>query len=149
MSNSIYWCFTWNNPDYEAEQPNVWPDVHWGVWQHEVGASGTPHYQGYVVFTQKKRITWLHNNLPEDMHPDWKYDPSIPYRDNVAQSHTDRTAMPLAEIKRRQAINAAFVHDWKVTCGLKDPTYLMIAEIKPDEPEQAQLLRRWYNRQHK
>jgi len=70
MSNSIYWCFTWNNPDYEAEQPNVWPDVSWGVWQHEVGESGTPHYQGYVVFTQKKRITWLHNNLPEGIH--WK-----------------------------------------------------------------------------
>jgi len=83
------------------------------------------------------------------IHPDWKYDPTMTYWDNVTQSHADRIAMDAVEIKRRQAKNAAFIHDWKVTHGIKDPTYLMIVDIKPDEPEQAQLLRRWYNRQHK
>lgn len=53
------WVFTWNNPDYEAEQPNVWADVKYAVWQHEVGENGTPHYQGYVCFTKLMRLAGL------------------------------------------------------------------------------------------
>jgi len=68
MTQSKTWIFTWNNPDYEAEQPNVWPDVRFAIWQHEVGDSGTPHYQGYVVFTKNTRLAWLVKNLPDGIH---------------------------------------------------------------------------------
>jgi len=67
-TQSRNWVFTWNNPDYDAEQPNVWPDVKYAVWQHEVGASGTPHYQGYVMFTSNKRMSWLKANMPHVSH---------------------------------------------------------------------------------
>jgi len=68
MTQSKNWVFTWNNPEYDAEPPNVWPDVRWGVWQHEVGESGTPHYQGYVVFTKNTRLAWLVEHLPPGIH---------------------------------------------------------------------------------
>jgi len=50
------WVFTWNNPDYDAELPNVWPHVKYAIWQHERGEQGTPHYQGYVQFD--KLMSW-------------------------------------------------------------------------------------------
>jgi len=68
MNQTPNWVFTWNNPDYEEEQPNVWPDVRYAVWQHEVGEQGTPHYQGYVVFKANKRLSWLVKNLPHGIH---------------------------------------------------------------------------------
>lgn len=72
MSQSKNWMFTWNNPPYDEAQipPNVWPDVKWGVWQHEKGEQGTPHYQGYVVFVKNTRLAWLVANLPEGIHWD-------------------------------------------------------------------------------
>jgi len=68
MTQTPNWVFTWNNPDYEEEQPNVWQDVRYAIWQHEVGEQGTPHYQGYVVFKDKKRLAWLIKNLPHGLH---------------------------------------------------------------------------------
>lgn len=53
------WCFTWNNPDYDQEQPNVWPCVKYAIWQHEVGENGTPHFQGYVVFDKLMSLKQL------------------------------------------------------------------------------------------
>jgi len=79
---------------------------------------------------------------------DRKYDYSLSFAENAWLDAQDRTAMPTDEVKRRQVVNAAFIHNWNVTHSLKQPTYLMIQPIHPDEPEQAQLIRRWYNRQH-
>jgi len=64
------WVFTWNNPDYDQEQPNVWEDVRYAVWQHEVGESGTPHYQGYVCFTKLKSLKQLVEQFPFVSHWD-------------------------------------------------------------------------------
>lgn len=52
MSRSKSWCFTINNP---TEQDNVELEdlrllASYIVWGAEVGDSGTPHYQGYVIF---------------------------------------------------------------------------------------------------
>jgi len=62
------YVFTWNNPDMNAEPPNVWPDVKYAIWQYEVGEQGTPHYQGYVMFTKKRSIKQLVESLPEGIH---------------------------------------------------------------------------------
>lgn len=54
------WCFTLNNPT-DAEQVQDlwgdWPRVQGGICQLEQGENGTPHYQGYVVFTGSTRLT--------------------------------------------------------------------------------------------
>lgn len=56
---SKYWMFTLNNPNVEVitDNPAVWPQVEWAVWQLERGESGTLHYQGYVIFNVKKRLS--------------------------------------------------------------------------------------------
>lgn len=54
-----YWCFTLNNPTEDDIPPNVWPDVQFVIWQFEQGDEGTPHLQGYVCFTKRKRIALL------------------------------------------------------------------------------------------
>jgi len=59
------WIFTWNNPDYEQEQPNVWPNVKYAIWQHEVGENGTPHYQGYVMFSKKMTLNQVKELCPQ------------------------------------------------------------------------------------
>lgn len=64
---SKYWDFTFNNPpiangDKDHEEFHDYMsglvtngDIEWAVWQYEVGASGTPHYQGMVCFHAQKR----------------------------------------------------------------------------------------------
>lgn len=61
MSNQKNWFFTLNNP-VSNDIPGSWPETEYVVWQLETGASGTPHLQGYAIFSQKKRRTWLVKN---------------------------------------------------------------------------------------
>jgi len=63
-----YWMWTLNNPTEEHVPPNVWPDVEYTIWQHERGDNGTEHIQGYVCFTQKKRVQWLKEHCDENAH---------------------------------------------------------------------------------
>lgn len=52
---SKFWFFTLNNPT-EADDPKSWPDQTYLVYSLEQGEKGTPHYQGYVAFKNKKRL---------------------------------------------------------------------------------------------
>lgn len=61
---SKYWVFTWNNPDAWCDLPEGWKGTTWGCYQLEQGASGTRHYQGYVVFKVAKRLSSLKNLAP-------------------------------------------------------------------------------------
>ncbi len=70
MSLARRWCFTLNNPDDE-ESLNLallgesigadgeQSDCSYLIFGSEVGDSGTPHYQGYLVLRTKKRLPYL------------------------------------------------------------------------------------------
>ncbi len=59
---SKHWCFTINNP---TPTDAVWTQaMDYMIIGDEVGLSGTPHYQGYVVFKKRKRITTVKAILP-------------------------------------------------------------------------------------
>lgn len=61
MTRSRTWCFTLNNPDGSLEFPD---SVRYCKWQLESGDNGTPHYQGYVEFSQPMRLAALKKWLP-------------------------------------------------------------------------------------
>lgn len=55
------WMFTINNPE-DTDKPDTWValgSAAYCVYQMEMGANGTPHYQGYVEFAQRKRLPAL------------------------------------------------------------------------------------------
>lgn len=58
------WVFTLNNPttliDFEEFE-----DVRYAVYQHEIGESGTEHFQGYVEFTKPQRLTGVRRILDQ------------------------------------------------------------------------------------
>lgn len=57
----IGWVFTVNNPS----EPLTWPeDVRYAIYQLEQGESGTVHFQGYVEFHKRTRLTRVREILP-------------------------------------------------------------------------------------
>lgn len=50
------WLFTINNPEFLKDSPRDWPNVKYLCWQLEKGEEGTPHYQGYVMFSKKMTL---------------------------------------------------------------------------------------------
>lgn len=58
MSRSRTWVFTINNPPVD-EICKAWDGVAYCVWQKERGENGTPHLQGYVVFTNPRTLAGL------------------------------------------------------------------------------------------
>lgn len=68
MAQSRSWCFTINNPELNPEPflENVksWPGLTYVVFQKELSDSGTPHYQGYLEFQRKKRLSVIRQLCP-------------------------------------------------------------------------------------
>lgn len=68
MSRAKKWCFTLNNPtsDESSLLGNFWVNHHatYLVYGKETGESGTPHYQGFVIFHERKRLPALRAILP-------------------------------------------------------------------------------------
>lgn len=67
------WCFTWNNPymdgDDLAELLEGKEEVRLGVFQLEVGADGTKHFQGYLETKKRMYTTGFHTMMaPLRMH---------------------------------------------------------------------------------
>lgn len=66
------WCFTWNNPSLTHDGfkavIEAYPQILYLVYQQEVGANGTSHYQGYVEFKSAKKLSTLKNKLDPAIH---------------------------------------------------------------------------------
>jgi len=70
MSTATYWAYTLNNPD-ENETALVHSlyeraahAIKANVFQHEVGAEGTPHFQGLVTLQKQQRLSFVRKLLP-------------------------------------------------------------------------------------
>jgi len=56
------WCYTLNNP---TSEPAVSEELYvYHVYGEEVGESGTPHYQGFIIFKDKLSLTSLKVLIP-------------------------------------------------------------------------------------
>lgn len=65
------WCFTLNNPMIdETELTDILEDkgVEYLVFQLEEGENGTPHFQGFVCFSEKRRLTQIRHFVPGAPH---------------------------------------------------------------------------------
>lgn len=63
---SSRWCFTINNPT-EDDAPVHWlkkTGVQFCIFQREVGESGTPHFQGYLVVPERKYLGFMKTLSP-------------------------------------------------------------------------------------
>lgn len=67
MSRAKRWCFTLNNPTDDEDQAigsaGDRDDVEYLVFGRETGESGTPHLQGYVIFTSAIRLSTVKSRL--------------------------------------------------------------------------------------
>lgn len=60
--------FTINNPGDKKLNLEINSKVRGAVWQLEVGESGTPHYQGYIEFTDKMSFKAIKEILGNEAH---------------------------------------------------------------------------------
>jgi hypothetical protein len=57
------WIMVYNNPPYP--QPLLWPSsVRYAIYQYEIGASGTPHYQGFIQMKDRVRRSTMSTIVP-------------------------------------------------------------------------------------
>lgn len=68
---SKYWCFTYNNYSTEDERritDAIGESCTYGVFGRETGEGGTPHLQGYIELSERKRFGVVKRLLGERVH---------------------------------------------------------------------------------
>lgn len=69
LSPAKHWCFTVNNPPTELDSLAEESNIVYAVWQMELAPdTQTPHYQGYLILADKKRMAWLTSLFPHGTH---------------------------------------------------------------------------------
>lgn len=72
MAQSRRWCFTLNNPAGNDEVDLIASlsrdDVTYAVFGREVGQGGTPHLQGFVIFSRPKRFNAAKQRINNRAH---------------------------------------------------------------------------------
>ena len=66
MSRAKRWCYTINNPT--EEPPALEEECVYHIYGKETGESGTPHYQGFIIFKTPKRLSTVKNLIGERGH---------------------------------------------------------------------------------
>jgi len=61
---SSRWCFTLNNYTVDECQAINELDVKYMIYGREVGLTGTPHLQGFIIFSGSKRLSTLKKLIP-------------------------------------------------------------------------------------
>lgn len=75
-------CFTINNPDgSEIDKLRSWDLVSYCAVGHEVGASGTPHLQGYLEFHRQVDLAVLKNRVSHSIHVEERRGTPVQARD--------------------------------------------------------------------
>ena len=64
MSNAKNWCYTLNNYASSDLSSLVKIESLYHVFGKEVGESGTPHLQGYIMFTTRKKLPQVKKLIP-------------------------------------------------------------------------------------
>ncbi len=65
------WCFTWNNyPENAEQQLLLYVQAFCERWafQTEIGESGTPHVQGWIVYKIRQRMSHIRGRLGQSLH---------------------------------------------------------------------------------
>lgn len=66
MSKAKRWCYTINNPTADPTTPK--DEFSYHVYGREVGESGTPHLQGFIIFNKPKRLNQVKNLISDKGH---------------------------------------------------------------------------------
>lgn len=81
MSRAKHWCFTLNNyDDAEVQALRVLGSggrVEYLVFGREIGESGTPHLQGYIIFNSAVRFTTAHSRIGNRSHLEIAHSPGV------------------------------------------------------------------------
>ena len=67
------WVFTWNNYTNDDKQSLATASagdlgITYMVYGEEVGESGTPHLQGFVILNQRRSLAWLRTKISASAH---------------------------------------------------------------------------------
>lgn len=111
MSNSRRWCFTHNNYESTEWVDNLSEDlVQYVVCGKEIGESGTPHLQGFIVFKTNKRLSAV-----KKLHPTVHWEAAKGSAQQASDyckkdgDYTERGILP----KTRQQIGADEQERWR------------------------------------